>query len=102
MTAPPHTKEPWFHGCVEDDVICTGTPRGDVLYRPDYERPHFNKADRARIVACVNALASVDDPAAFMAAAKRAWSGECSGDCDEVHLAVQHMGEMMQETPHAD
>lgn len=74
-----HTPEPWYAiGPLTDEEsgVAGGTPAeigvasdepGDA---PIVICECFNEADRDRAVACVNALAGIDDPAAFVKAAK--------------------------------
>lgn len=55
-----HTKEPWK---IMQHPELVRDSEGKIIARADP-----NNADR--IVACVNALAGIDDPAAFMAAVR--------------------------------
>lgn len=85
-----HTPEPWFSGLLANDetdgdasVLADG--RGMVCIVPlrsltglsqdkplDYQRTVENqKANLDRIVACVNAMAGIPNPEAFMAAARK-------------------------------
>ena len=84
-----HTRGSWWHGgagcCVkrretEDDhgeilperhIACTWGEDANG-WKPDiYSRE--DEANAARIVACVNALDGIDDPEAFVKAARDAW-----------------------------
>lgn len=78
-----HTKEPWTHGYTDGsgaELICSGNNAvaavrwgcGCCMTRPD-SAADLNPAERAnsaRIVSCVNALAGIKDPSAFVAAHK--------------------------------
>ena len=65
-----HAKEPWVIDDCNRDLICVMGPDGVYDYianadGPGNERTHEERsANAARIVACVNALAGVADPAA--------------------------------------
>lgn len=77
-----HTKEPWkqhgveligAEGTPQGRVICslscghlTGAPRFSFLNNEHREHEQVVMADAARIVACVNALAGIPDPEAFV------------------------------------
>jgi hypothetical protein len=70
VSAPKHTPEPWrIDGPLTDaGHVLIVDPHGDALARLDAETVHLETVNAARIVACVNAFAGIDDPAAFVAA----------------------------------
>lgn len=82
MSETKHTPEPWVQD--EGNLRCVGTPKSwyprqvyDIVTvlegGPEYRDEANSKAEANahRIVACVNALAGVDDPAAELARLRR-------------------------------
>jgi len=68
-----HTPEPWGFGFLEEGCVCEKNGGGLVIHRsldPEEGRRQFGRADLARIIACVNALAGIADPAEFVKRAK--------------------------------
>lgn len=69
MSEQKWTKEPWD---VHKWRICAGVESGnstlvcDTAWNKKTREVAANKANAARIVACVNALAGIPDPAAFV------------------------------------
>jgi hypothetical protein len=63
-----HTKEPWKYDADEDHMI--GSDGVGVRSGAGLRDPDECAANGARMVACVNALAGIPDPAAFVARAK--------------------------------
>ena len=60
-----HTKEPWV--VIGTEIVCA-SDESHIAEVPHGGSPEQDAADRARIVDCVNALASIPDPAAYVAA----------------------------------
>jgi hypothetical protein len=88
-----HTKEPWLVEMTEAPI---GVPFANIHAHPDggYEGIAFNtlgpaEANARRIVDCVNALANIPDPAAFVAAAR--------GMADLVDWLCEYRDHAMQE-----
>jgi len=70
MTDMKHTKEPWAWS---GETALFGLAGEQIIDYADYEGMWFSRyddakdqANRDRIVACVNALAGIEDPEAFM------------------------------------
>ena len=60
-----HTKEPWV---VDGTEIICAHDSSHIAEVPDGGSPEQDAADRARIVSCVNAMAGIPDPAAYVTA----------------------------------
>lgn len=70
---PAWTSEPW--SCQNFAIYGYGTPRRTLAHTggQDIRNNRECEANAARIVACVNALAGIEDPAEFVARAKAAF-----------------------------
>lgn len=80
MSATKHTAEPWHEtnsvlgDFIEGTPLMVGSvPTPRTVARVDYSSPARSAADRARIVACVNACAGIEDPVAVLAEAREAF-----------------------------
>lgn len=93
MSEAKHTPEPWsVHSkrvwTVEDDC---GDPVAGTFAREEVE----NIANSSRIVACVNAMAGIDDPAAWVKGVKAAlkprakWTVQATGDVSCVSSLIE-------------
>ena len=71
-----HTPEPWIWIGTDEDKTLTSPTANYVIIAGTCSNDdgtvglYINQANADRIVACVNALAGIDDPAAFVEAAK--------------------------------
>lgn len=91
-----HTKEPWrgsggmgyiygtsLGGCrktIAEFVIAQIRGWGHLSYLGEEKALAIQKANEERIVACVNALAGIEDPAAWVAEAKKAMADKKAGE----------------------
>ena len=84
-----HTEEPWY----TEDRVGYGSISGTRINADGWvvslavgDVPELNhKANAARIVACINALAGIDDPEAFMLKVRELWDdNEVSGEIADV------------------
>ncbi len=73
VTNAKHTAEPWQVSDVSTRDIVDNTRNvvAEVVPVITYNSHATMLANRARIVACVNACAGMDDPAAFIAAVRK-------------------------------
>lgn len=78
-----HTPEPWGLGTREEGTICTCGGRGLVIYRDQDCNRSLSDSDKARIVACINALAGIPDPEKFVKAAR-----ELANQCESVLVVM--------------
>ena len=90
MNKPKHSPEPWH--LLPDDGGALTVMSGrrivaKVYYHGGSEDPHVHENAR-RIVACVNACAGIEDPAAFIAKAKEA---------DAVSTALKPVAHLLPE-----
>lgn len=76
------TKEPWASRLAGFGRIRI---QGVEPHKPGCYSKENAQADADRIVSCVNALAGVPDPAAFVAAVRAAVE---AGSIDELHLTI--------------
>jgi hypothetical protein len=95
-----HAKELWkvWSGAPDTDVFKKGrtvcAPCDDdpsinkVVANCDYHTPEIAEANAERIVACVNAMAGVDDPAKFMADVQKAMRRSAEGWENAIDLGI--------------
>ena len=116
MSDQKWTQEPWSlaipTGGKPDRGICISCPDGALatIHRESdsYFADPTGTANGHRIVACVNALAGIADPAAFMAAVRelREWEKE-HGDClssscwKDFRAAIRDVTDMLPENADA-
>lgn len=88
-----HTPEPWHHHISKRDgsSFITDRPVEQPFHGVTIAIPGTNgnaKADHARAVQCVNALANVPDPMAFMSAACAEVQRHRESSDDNCHCAL--------------
>jgi len=91
MTDQKHTPEPWEVVAMRGLAVCVVQESDHgVLIALDGQENSMN--DMKRIVACVNAMRGIDDPAAFMRAVQNVKKLDgLVGDLPEIRKIVQHL-----------